>query len=295
MLAHTLSQPAAPKRVVILGAAGFVAGELAEQLSRKGVEVLALGRNQVDLLAPDAAVNLAARLRSDDALVFVSALAPCKNPEMLAQNLAMANAVVAALRQALVAHVVYVSSDAVYMDAADPITEETPAAPGSLHGVMHLARELVLQAELAGKTPLAILRPTLIYGVRDPHNGYGPNRFARLAARGEEIVFFGEGEERRDHVAVADVGALLVGILFRKSTGILNAISGEVVSFREAAESIVTQSESKSVLRGTPRNGPMPHNGYRAFTAASRRAAFPEIAVTPWKEGFRQLADGVKN
>jgi nucleoside-diphosphate-sugar epimerase len=36
----------------------------------------------------------------------------------------------------------------------------------------------------------------------DPHNGYGPNRFRRLAAGGEEIVLFGEGEERRDHVQV---------------------------------------------------------------------------------------------
>jgi hypothetical protein len=27
----------------------------------------------------------------------------------------------------------------------------------------------------------------------DPHNGYGPNRFRRLAAAGQEIVLFGEG------------------------------------------------------------------------------------------------------
>ena len=47
---------------------------------------------------------------------------------------------------------------------------------------------------------LAILRPTLIYGAGDPHNGYGPNRFRRLAATGKPIILFGEGEERRDHV-----------------------------------------------------------------------------------------------
>jgi nucleoside-diphosphate-sugar epimerase len=39
----------------------------------------------------------------------------------------------------------------------------------------------------------------------DPHNGYGPNRFRRLAAAGQEIVLFGGGEERRDHVLVDDV------------------------------------------------------------------------------------------
>jgi UDP-glucose 4-epimerase len=41
------------------------------------------------------------------------------------------------------------------------------------------------------------VRSTLIYGEGDPHNGHGPNRFRRLAAAGQEIVLFGEGEERR--------------------------------------------------------------------------------------------------
>ena len=45
--------------------------------------------------------------------------------------------------------------------------------------------------------PLALIRPTLVHGLDDPHNGYGPNRFRRLAATGREIVLFGEGEERR--------------------------------------------------------------------------------------------------
>ena len=33
-----------------------------------------------------------------------------------------------------------------------------------------------------GGVPVGILRPTLVYGANDPHNGYGPNRFRRLAA-----------------------------------------------------------------------------------------------------------------
>src|SRR5258708_20458707 len=73
-----------------------------------------------------------------------------------------------------------------------------------MHGIMHLARELMLNATV--KAPLAVVRSTLIYGEGDPHNGYGPNRFRRLAAAGQEIVLFGEGEERRDHVLIDDAG-----------------------------------------------------------------------------------------
>ena len=70
------------------------------------------------------------------------------------------------------------------------------------------------------KAPLAILRPTLIYGEKDPHNGYGPNQFRRKANKGEAITLFGEGEERRDHVAIDDVRGMrqrLVGV--KKSGG----------------------------------------------------------------------------
>ena len=65
---------------------------------------------------------------------------------------------------------------------------------------MHLVREVMLRSALTA--PLAILRPTLLYGAADPHNGYGPNRFRRLAAAGQDIVLFGEGEEQRDHVLI---------------------------------------------------------------------------------------------
>ena len=102
---------------------------------------------------------------------------------------------------------------AVYGDEPLPLSEASAAAPGSLHGAMHLARELAFKAEL--KAPLAVLRPTLIYGAADPHNGYGPNRFRRLANEGTDIVLFGEGEERRDHVAVDDVAELSHVLLVR--------------------------------------------------------------------------------
>src|SRR6185437_13700434 len=177
---------------VILGAGGFIGGEIARQLQAQRVPVLALGRGAFSLLDVDAATKLAAALRADDALVMVSALAPVRNPEMMVDNIRMAGAVCTALQKQSVAHLLYVSSDAVYADGPLPLTESSPTAPGSLHGAMHLTRELMLEAA-AGKTPYAKLRPTLVYGASDPHNGYGPNRFRRLANKGEPILLFGEG------------------------------------------------------------------------------------------------------
>jgi len=192
------------------------------------------------------------------------------------------------LSAAPVEHVVNISSDAIYADGPVPLTEETPTAPTSLHGAMHLAREIALCAEL--RVPLAMLRPTLIYGAADPHNGYGPNRFCRLAAAGKEIVLFGEGEERRDHVAIGDVAEIAVRVLKQRSYGTLNVASGEVHSFRSAAEMAVARAAKTVPVRSSPRSGPMPHNGYRPFDISATRTAFPDFRYTPLREGLRLAA-----
>ena len=57
------------------------------------------------------------------------------------------------------------------------ITENSLIAPNSLHGQMHLIRENYLTDIFQEK--MCIIRPTLVFGPNDPHNGYGPNKFIR--------------------------------------------------------------------------------------------------------------------
>lgn len=288
MLEHERDKPQAPARTVVLGAGGFVGGAVADRLDAEGVAVLRLARRDVDLLAPDATARLVARLRPDDALVVVSAVAPCKDTAMLADNVRMMDAVCQALSQQAVAHAVYISSDAVYADSDGPLTEHSIVQPDSLHGMMHAARELMLRSVL-GDTPLAILRPSLLYGAADPHNGYGPNLFRRRAAGGEEIVLFGQGEERRDHVLIDDVAEIVRLVLFHRSRGILNIATGEVASFREVADMVARRFDPSPAIGSRPRNGPMPHNGYRPFDVAACRTAFPGFRYTRLPEGLAKV------
>ena len=273
--------------MVILGAGGFIAGAIARRLKADSIAVEGLGRPGLDLLAAGASEALAGSLLPDDALVFASAKAPCKDVGMLQVNLAMVAAVCAALKARPVAHVVYISSDAVYRDSPEPLTETSCAEPGSYHGVMHLSREVALRNEFAG--PLALVRPTLVYGLDDPHNGYGPNRFRRQAAKGEDIVLFGAGEERRDHVDVEDVAELVRLILVHRSTGVANAVSGEVVSFRELAEFAAGAFSPRVAVKTSPRTGPMPHGGYRPFDNRAVLDAFPGFRFKSWREGLARI------
>jgi len=288
MLEHLNASPQAPSRVVVIGAKGFVGGALVARLAKERIPTLALSRGEIDLLQPGAADKLAARLEPSDSVVAVSALAPVKSTRMLSDNLRMVLAMVEALAKVAVAHVVNIGSDAIYADGPLPLTESSPPAPTSLHGAMHAARELAFRA--AVKAPQAHLRPTLIYGASDPHNGYGPNRFRRLAAEGKDIVLFGEGEERRDHVYIDDVAEVIACVMKHRSVGALNIATGELHSFRAIAEQAVAISGTRAAIKGSPRSGPMPHNGYRPFDVAACRKAFPDFKYTPLLEGMRKSA-----
>ena len=284
MLVHTHGLPVSPPRAVVIGAGGFVGSSIAAGLRHAGVAVLAITRTDVDLLADAASDALAPLLRPTDSVVFVSAVAPAKTSAQLMTNLRMAESAIGALKVSPPAHLLYISSDAVYADDANPVNEASSVAPTTMHGMMHAARELMFRTEV--KAPFAALRPTLIYGAADPHSGYGPNRFRRQAASGQPILLFGEGEERRDHVAVEDVARLAALIVQHRSVGALNAVTGVSTSFRDIAHMVASNFGSSAQVVSQPRSGPPPHLMHRFFDIANVYKAFPDFH-------FERLQDGL--
>jgi nucleoside-diphosphate-sugar epimerase len=248
----------------------------------------------VDLLATDAAGRLASYLSPETALIVTSAQAPCKDVPMLLANLRMMESVITAVKTGPVGHLVYISSDAVYKDSSELLSETSCAEPASLHGVMHLTRDVMLKNELPNVAQVFV-RPTLIFGPGDPHNGYGPNRFMRLANQGEEIVLFGEGEELRDHIFIEDVAEIVRRCVVHRATGVVNAVTGIVTSFKAIADMAAIRFEPRVLVRGSPRRGPMPHGGYRAFDCSPLRRTFPDIQQTTVADGLDRMrgSDGL--
>lgn len=285
MLINLNVAPLKPKRVIVLGGQGFVGRHIVDLLKKEEINVLPFSREQMNLLGKDATAELLKCLEPTDALVVISALAPCKNNAMLLDNITMVKAVADAIEKTPLAQVIYISSDAVYADDANPVTEDSPKEPSSLHGMMHSARELMLKAVI-GKTPFAILRSSLLYGVDDPHNGYGPNRFRRLALEGKPITLFGEGEEKRDHVFIEDLAKIVSLCLTNLSQGTLNIATGESLSFRETAEIIVKLVDEKIPIQGTPRQNAVTH---RHFNIAACRKVFPKFHYTTFRTGIENI------
>jgi UDP-glucose 4-epimerase len=278
------------KRVVVLGAAGFVGSSIIKALQPKNYEIVALSRKEVDFTHPLSRVIIEERVQDGDIVICAAAKAPAKNMDMLTENISMITNIAEALKDRHLSYVLNISSDAVYADSADNITESSTIEPLSAHGIMHCMREYILQYRI--NAPMGHLRPTLIFGEGDPHNGYGPNSFIRNAIAGKNLEIFGNGEERRDHIFVEDVAALAVAMIEQKTNHAINAVTGQVISFLEIAEFITKAAKQPVEIIRKPRSGPMPHNGYRAFSNAAAQALCPTLAFKTMAEYIAERMGG---
>jgi nucleoside-diphosphate-sugar epimerase len=286
MLEHTSHDPAWPKRAVILGAGGFIGRTLVPHLHESGVAVLALSSKEVDLAQPASVAELRSRLRAGDAVILLSAITRDRREDVTTfmKNVAIGGHTSLAVPTDA-AQVIYVSSDAVYGDdSPNPVTEATPCSPSGLYGLAHLVRERMLGHALAGAgIPLAILRPTMLYGAGDTHGSYGPNRFFRTMRDSRVITLFGEGEELRDYVYVEDFARLIIECLMRRSRGVLNVATGESTSFRDVAQLVATLAGDPVVLASQPRRVRLTH---RRYDTAALAKAFSSMTFTPLGAGL---------
>lgn len=293
MITHENLAPKHPERVVLLGARGFIATAIRKELAGRSIPYLPLGSRDLDLAAASAAEELAAALNATDAVVMLAALTPDKGRDVatLMRNLAMMQNTCAAIEMAGCTHLVYFSSDAVYDSAVSRVSEDTPPSPQDVYGAMHHTREIM--AHTLAEVPVLVLRPTLVYGLGDTHNSYGPNRFRRTAQQGGEITLFGGGEETRDHLHVDDLSALTVRCLLRRSTGTLNAATGISHSFCEVAEVVARQFRSGVEIVRTSRANPVTH---RHYDVTDTIKAFPDVRFLSLEEGVgrvhREMVEG---
>lgn len=286
MITHQNAQPQKPTRVVLLGARGFIGTAIRGQVEAQGIPAIALTSAELDLAEATAVDKLAALLKPSDAVVMLAALTPDKGRGIatLMKNLVMMQSVCAAIEKSGCAHLVYFSSDAVYDTAISRVTEDTAASPQDLYGAMHYTREIM--ARSLAKVPVLVLRPTLIYGLHDTHNSYGPNRFRRAAQKDGKITLFGGGEETRDHIHVDDVAALVVRCLLYKSIGTLNVATGISKSFYEIAQCVARQFGSGIEVITTPRANPIT---YRHYDVTNLIKAFPNFRFTAFEDGIARV------
>ncbi len=270
-------------KIVVIGSAGFVGSSIVKKCKENGYKVDEITSKSLNLLNEGSAEKLSKVIKKNDIVIAVSAIAPVKTIADFSDNLKIIHHISEALKIVNPCYLLNIGSDAVFIDQKEPLIETSIRSPESLHGAMHLSREICFSSL---GIPFATLRPTLIYGFNDPHNGYGPNKFFRLAEKNQQIPLFGNGEELRDHIHISDVSEAAFRMIENKYLGSLNIASGEVISFREIAEVVINYLGSSSKIISLDRSGPMPHDGYRAFDISSLKSSFPGFIPKCFREGI---------
>lgn len=270
-------------RVVILGSMSFIGKSIIAKFHDNNIRPVLISRKQVNFEKNDCFSKLKKILKKNDIIIFIAAVAPVKNILMLNKNLIIARNIIACIKTIKLKHLIYISSDAVYSDSKKKIAEDSETVPSSLHGFMHLIRETMLKDLDCLKT---FVRPTLVYGHHDPHDGYGPNKFIRCAQLNKKIILFGKGEEKRDHINVDNVASIVYTVVINKIDGVVNAVSGSVISFYEIAKNI-KKIYPKTKIEFKKRFGPVPHDGYRAFDNSLLKKKFSNIRIVNLKQWLK--------
>lgn len=225
-------------RVVVTGAAGFIASHLIDALLAAGHEVVALDCRTVhnDLIA---AVNLAQAITHDrlrlrcvdlatddleeltagaDTVFHLAGLPGVRNSwgprfgDYVTANILATQRLLTACEHGGVRRLVFASSSSVYGTARGPSREHDPTGPISPYGVTKLAAEQLCLAH-AGRTDTALsvaaLRYFTVYGPRQ-RPGMAIGQLLLSALTGVGVPLFGDGRQRREFTYIDDVVAATV-------------------------------------------------------------------------------------
>jgi UDP-glucose 4-epimerase len=285
-------------RAVVTGGAGFIGSHLADALLARGDDVtvvddLSTGRRE--FLDPRATLvehDVREPFEVEADVVFHLAAQADVGTSMARPAFDAAVNVVGTVNtleaaRAAGAHLVFASTGgAIYGDVERPAREDDPRRPVSPYGIAKLAAEAYVEGwNRVHGTAHVVLRFSNVYGPRQSATLEGGvvAIFLEQLAAGEGAAIFGDGEQTRDFVHVADVVSALLSGAARRG-GVFNVGTGAETSVNELYRLCARAAGSSVEAR---HEAPRPGDARRSVLDPEHAAA--ELgwrAATPLDQGI---------
>jgi len=241
------------KRVIILGANGFMGGWLFKRFEdAKDYQVKGLTSRDCNLLSPDSLEHALADINQNDTIVMAAAITRLRANtfESMLANIQMIENLSRFLVKNPANQVVYLSSVDVYgcLEKKNKkknalINEFFELKPDDYYGTGKVVSELILENQVGEKgTAVSILRLPGVYGPGDRDESLIA-RFIKAVTEKGEVTIYGDGQDKRDYLYVEDVYEVTVQAIECRLDDTVNVVSAKSYSICEIVELI------KSVTR----------------------------------------------
>jgi nucleoside-diphosphate-sugar epimerase len=144
------------------------------------------------------------------------------------------------------------------------------------------AEELTQLYCRSASLPLAVLRPSQMYGEGESFRRHQPFLYALLdrAQRGEDIVLYGRNDALRNFIHVLDVAEIIARVVRQRIEGRFDCASLSNTRFSEIALSAVTAFNSASDIRFDATKPDIPDNAFEADESLYRLIDYsPQISL----------------
>ena len=277
---------------LILGHSGFIGQSISKIFRENEERIVEISSKEINFLSSNSTKSLANQLSIHTTVIMLVGIKKQygDNLENWIKNEIIFQNFVKALTINPPKQLIYFSSASIYgedIKFKKEIKETTNPSLRSFYGISKFNNEIILKKICSDyDIPLMLLRPPLIYGHNDLSLGYGPTLFTYKSLKKEPINLWGDGKEKREFIYVDDLAYLCKEIIAKKSTGILNTVSGISYTFLDIILELEKIMGTKIDIKYKSRTKDKVDH---FFSPKIHQKMFPKFLYTNLNEGLKKL------
>jgi len=237
---------------LIIGNTGFIGKNLQIFLKQKREKVLGFGSKKIDLLSLNECKKMKKFINKKTVILYLSFKKNQSNATFndYEKNIRMLKNLFEILKISKPYKLIFFSSQTIYGENTNNnnTTEKTMPDPTSYYGIAKYTCERLTKIfSSVHQIPSIIIRIPRVYGPGDDPANYGPTKFIDLYKKNKTLILWGDGTERRDYLYINDLNSIIVKLINKNFSGLVNICSGDSVSFIEIINNIkkITKKDFK--------------------------------------------------